>query len=72
MCVSGLTGTEDGRLLLLQHQSLLTSLISLVRDRSENIAKDACLAIVNISADESGSTALLLRHDNKDASQVRL
>jgi hypothetical protein len=69
--VSGLTGTEAGRSLLLQRPCLLSSLISLVQDKSETIAKDACLAIVNISADEAGARALLLEHDNKVAGQVR-
>jgi hypothetical protein len=57
--------------MLLQHPCLLSSLISLVRDKSENIAKEACLAIVNISAEEVGARAFVLSHDYKDAPQVR-
>lgn len=69
--VSGLTGTEAGRFLLLQRPCLLSSLISLAQDKSESIANDACLAIVNISADEAGARALLLNHDSKGDGQVR-
>ncbi|XP_069679973.1 protein HGH1 homolog [Periplaneta americana] len=57
--VQGLTGTDDGRLLLSQHPAILMSLISLTGDKCESIAKDACLTIVNISADEEGARALL-------------
>jgi hypothetical protein len=69
--VSGLTGTEEGRSLLLQHTCILSSLISLAQDKSETIAKDACLGIVNISADEAGARALLLNYDNEVDGQVR-
>ncbi|XP_023721778.1 protein HGH1 homolog isoform X2 [Cryptotermes secundus] len=67
--VLGLTGTEAGRFLLLQRPCLLSSLISLAQDKSESIAKDACLAIVNISADEAGARALLSNHDSKGDGQ---
>lgn len=70
-CVSGLTGTEAGRLMLLQNSLLLTSLISHTRDLCESIAKDACLALVNISADEQGAKTLLLIPGNTDVAQVR-
>jgi hypothetical protein len=70
-CVSGLTGTEAGRLMLLQNSLVLTSLISHTRNSCESIAKDACLALVNISADEPGARTLLLTPDSKDVAQVR-
>jgi hypothetical protein len=57
--------------LLLQRPNLLSSLIFLAQDKFESVAKDACLAIVNISADEAGARALLLIHDNKVDGQVR-
>jgi hypothetical protein len=58
--------------MLLQHPCLLSSLISLTQDKSESIAKEACLTIVNISAEELGARALLSSYNNKDAAQVRL
>jgi hypothetical protein len=58
--------------MLLQHSCLLSSLITLAQDKSESIAKEACLAIVNISTEEMGARAFILGHDNKDAAQVRL
>jgi hypothetical protein len=70
-CVSGLTGTEAGRLMLLQNSLLLTSLISHTRDLCESIAKDACLTLVNISADEPGAKTLLLTPGNINVAQVR-
>jgi hypothetical protein len=67
--VLGLTGTEDGRLMILQNSFLLTSLISHTRDLCESIAKDACLVLVNISADEPGAKTLLLTPGNEDVAQ---
>ncbi|KDR19997.1 protein HGH1 homolog isoform X2 [Zootermopsis nevadensis] len=68
-CVLGLTGTEDGRCMLLRRPCLLSALIFLAQDKSESIAKEACLAIVNISAEELGSRSLLFSHDSKGTAQ---
>jgi len=57
--------------MILQNSLLLTSLISHTRDLCESIAKDACLVLVNISADEPGAKTLLLTPDNEDVAQVR-
>jgi hypothetical protein len=57
--------------MLSQNSLLLTSLISHTRDVCESIAKDACLALVNISADEPGARTLLVTRNNKDVTQVR-
>ena len=58
--------------MILQNSLLLTSLISHTRDLCESIAKDACLVLVNISADEPGAKMLLLTPGNQDVAQVRL
>jgi len=57
--------------MILQNSLLLTSLISHTRDLCESIAKDACLVLVNISADEPGAKTLLLTPGNWDVAQVR-
>lgn len=62
-----LTGTEDGKKLLNESPDILNSLIQLTWDDAEVIAKDAALTLINISAEEAGSRALLDQHN-----QVRL
>ncbi|OAD57950.1 hypothetical protein WN48_00983 [Eufriesea mexicana] len=58
--VLSITGTTEGRELLLKLPDLLTQLIALIQDSSTAISKDAALAIINITADEGGSNAFLL------------
>ncbi|XP_056647792.1 protein HGH1 homolog isoform X1 [Diorhabda sublineata] len=57
--VLGLTGSEEGLNLILQKPELLTSLISLLEDKTVAIAKDASMCLVNISANEKGAAALV-------------
>ncbi|XP_076230859.1 protein HGH1 homolog isoform X2 [Calliopsis andreniformis] len=58
--VLSVTGTSEGRELLLKHPDLLTQLIVLTQDSSVAISKDAALALINITADEAGANAFLV------------
>lgn len=60
--ILSLTGTDDGRELLLGSPEILRQLILLCQvDTSRAVvAKDAALALINISSDEAGAKALLL------------
>ncbi|XP_076761357.1 protein HGH1 homolog [Xylocopa sonorina] len=55
-----ITGTTEGRELLLKLPNVLTRLITLTQDSSTAIAKDAALVLINLTADEAGASALLL------------
>lgn len=68
--VLGLSGTEAGRLLLLQHPCSLSSLISIAQDKRVGIARNACLAIINISGEEEGVRALLLNRGKVDGQDI--
>ncbi|KAJ9586292.1 hypothetical protein L9F63_020055, partial [Diploptera punctata] len=63
------TGSNDGKSLLREQVEVLRSLTSLTQDDSDVIAKDACLALVNISADEAGARALLSATQSDDNKQ---
>lgn len=54
-----MTGKEEGRSLLLKESKLLQHLSKLCGDKVPGVARDACLALVNLTADEEGSQALL-------------
>lgn len=60
-CVShvGLTGNPDSRALIYQCPKIIHSLFCLCMDIEKTIAKEALLAIVNISAEEEGAAILL-------------
>jgi hypothetical protein len=57
-------------LLLIRQPEVLKSVISLTEDSSESIAKDACLALVNVSSDEPGARALLTASECSDSTKV--
>lgn len=56
----GVTGTAEGRELLLGIPEILRQLILLLQDETCAIAKDASLALINLSGDEDGASALLI------------
>lgn len=58
--VLSVTGTTEGRELLLKLPDLLTRLIAMTQDSSTTISKHAALALINITADEPGTSAFLL------------
>ncbi|OXU29606.1 hypothetical protein TSAR_010730 [Trichomalopsis sarcophagae] len=58
--VLGVTGTPEGRELLLGIPEILRQLILLLQDETSVIAKDASLALINLSGDEDGASALLI------------
>ena len=57
--VLGLTGTPDGIASLRQSPKLLSIIVTLVLDPADVIATDACLALINLSADVSTVPVLL-------------
>ncbi|XP_033329262.1 protein HGH1 homolog [Megalopta genalis] len=58
--VLSVTGSAEGRELLLKLPDLLTQLIVLMQDSSTAVSKDAALAIINITAEEAGTSAFLV------------
>lgn len=54
-----MTGCEEGRLLLHKKVKILDLLTKLTDDKVPGVARDSCLALVNLSADEDGALALL-------------
>ncbi|KAI9580927.1 protein HGH1 homolog [Glossina fuscipes] len=54
--VLGLTGTEEGKCAIFSVDDLLTALFHLTADESLALAKDAVLALINLTADVSGAT----------------
>lgn len=58
--MTGVTGTTEGRELLLKLPDLLKQLIVLVQDPSVAISKDAALVLINVTADEAGANAFLV------------
>jgi len=57
--VLGLTANEHGLQTLAAKPHLLAHLLALMRDTSESVAKDAGLAVINLSASPAGADALL-------------
>lgn len=54
-----MTGKEEGRTLLHKELKVLQHLTKLTGDKVPGVARDACLALVNLSADEEGALAIL-------------
>lgn len=57
--IPDLTGSPEGRELIIKSSKIIKSLFELTTDTTEAIVKDALRAIVNISADSNGSVVLL-------------
>ncbi|XP_059055027.1 protein HGH1 homolog [Achroia grisella] len=55
----GLSGSEDGINTLLQNEQIIQNVIELCDDRIEEIAKNALLLLVNVTANAKGATELL-------------
>lgn len=55
----GLTGSTDGHELLSKGSDVIAQLIGLTQDEASTVAKNSLLALVNLSADEEGATAIL-------------
>nr|SVE70525.1 EOG090X08WK [Daphnia similis]SVE71149.1 EOG090X08WK [Daphnia similis]SVE71781.1 EOG090X08WK [Daphnia similis]SVE72407.1 EOG090X08WK [Daphnia similis] len=60
----GLTGTTDGRHLLINTPCIVKNLCQLLNDGQNSVAKDASLALINLSADEEVIPALLAEATN--------
>lgn len=54
-----MTASGEGKAFLFNKPQLLHSLILLTSDKSEAVAKDACRALINLSAEENGAEKLL-------------
>ncbi|XP_076626146.1 protein HGH1 homolog [Colletes latitarsis] len=67
--VLSVTGSLEGREQLLKLPDLLTQLIALTQDSSTAVSKDAALALINITADEAGTSAFLLISEMTKLSQ---
>lgn len=63
--VSGLTGTAEGRELLLKSPKVLTQLIVMIQDNDTTVSKAAVQALINLTADEAGANACLLISENQ-------
>lgn len=55
----GLTGSKEGKELLLECNDLITSLGILAEDIDPTVSKDSLLCLVNLSADDEGAKILL-------------
>ena len=55
----GLTGTADGRQLLVKTSSIFKNLCQLLNDTQKSVATDASLALINLSADEEVAETLI-------------
>lgn len=55
----GLTGSDEGRSFIVSNQKYLSAIVSLLEDDIPAIAKDAHLALVNLSTDSKTSWTLL-------------
>lgn len=62
--VLGLTGKEEGRLLLHKELQIIQHLTELCGDSVPGVARDSCLALVNLSADEEGALAIFSDQHN--------
>lgn len=58
MCAAGLTGSTDGRSLIYKCPEVIENILKLTADSEPTIAKDALLAIVNLSADVEGAQTI--------------
>nr|SVE83752.1 EOG090X08WK [Daphnia pulex] len=55
----GLTGTADGRQMLINTPCVVKNLCKLLNDYQKSVAKDASLALINLSADEDLTSTLV-------------
>lgn len=62
----GLTGTSEGKNLLIKCPEILRGVIDLSLDDAEVIAKDAILILINIAAVEDGAEILLKTAPNNE------
>ncbi|XP_026282855.1 protein HGH1 homolog [Frankliniella occidentalis] len=67
--VLGMTAKEEGRALMCKNLKILQHLIKLCDDKVPGVARDSCLALVNISGDEEGALALLSEEHGNTESQ---
>ncbi len=62
--MTGLTGTKEGRDSLLESTKICGNLCLLMNDNQPSVAKDASLALVNLSADEELVPKFLTQHSS--------
>lgn len=62
-----MTGTAEGRELLLKLPEILKQLVVLTQNSSVPISKDAVLALINITGDESGANAMLIISESSNS-----
>ena len=55
----GMSGSEEGRTFIASNMKYLDAIVDIFKDEHQAIAKDAYLAIVNLSVDEATSAKLL-------------
>ncbi|KAJ8704953.1 hypothetical protein PYW08_012273 [Mythimna loreyi] len=68
----GLSGSEDGINTLLSHEKLIQSILTLTDDKVEEIAKNALLILVNITASAKGVIELLKFKYDENKNIVKL
>lgn len=68
----GLTGSADGRSLIYKCPEVIEELLKLTSDGESTIAKDALLAIVNLSADEVGAETIFGKAPNITVECIKL
>ena len=69
--VLGLTGTSEGVTTIRQCPQLLQTLVTLLLDPADVMATDACLALINLSAD-TGTVSTLLQVSNMVSNLYKL
>lgn len=67
---TGLTGTLEGKNLIIKCPEILTGIIDLSLDDAEVIAKDAVLVLINIASIENGAEILLKTSPNNEKVRV--
>ena len=68
----GLTGTEEGRTFIARNQKYLNAIVGLLDDDQQVIAKDAYLALINLTVDDATCNTLLNLEPNKDLAEKLL
>ncbi|CAH0698285.1 unnamed protein product [Spodoptera exigua] len=68
----GLSGTEEGITTLLSHEKIIQSIINLTDDKIEEVAKNALLILVNITANPRGVIELLKYKSDENKNIVKL
>lgn len=64
--LEGLTGTSEGKHLLIKCPEILRGVIDLSLDDAEVIAKDAILVLINVASVENGAEILLKTAPNNE------